>query len=504
MTLQEYAIQVGTFVNHNSMILIQSGLVIIFALFAIYFLNLVVSGGKVADGSSDHSIEKLEESLKKVLEQTSGLGAGVSLTQVSGEGISHEAQQEIEKLQNELTAKADEIRALQEAANDGASSGDDVDPQKMAEYESKLKELEAKLQEYEIIEDEIADLSMFKEENQKLKDEIEALKAGGATASPSPTSASIPQSAPTSIADDEDDASADTSDFEAKDMDAASLDQGAIDSMLNPGSADEGGDEEGETSDAEAEAMATAKQSLKGQLNNEDENYITEEVVNEFNQAVKEDVYGIKEPDTAADDDAEEDFFTDDILAEFSAAVEADMGQKVEETEAHAAASAQSIEDLGGSSDDLDGQAEIDAMMAQAEADAAAELESQTADEETVGEMDGQAEIDAMMAQAEADATAELEAQGLEAEASEDLDGQDAIDAMMADAKKNLGSDAPAQGASTKDESTISESTNVDTDKMLAEMEGLEELDVDGGSALEEDADIDKMAQEASSLSSDS
>ena len=58
-------------------------------------------------------------------------------------------------------------------------------------------------------------------------------------------------------------------------------------------------------------------------------------------------------------------------MAEFSAAVSG-YGSKVEETEAHAAASAQSIEDLGGSSDDLDGQAEIDAMMAQAEADAAA------------------------------------------------------------------------------------------------------------------------------------
>ena len=45
------------------------------------------------------------------------------------------------------------------------------------ELQSKVDELEARLQEYEIIEDDIADLSLFKTENEKLKEEIERLKS---------------------------------------------------------------------------------------------------------------------------------------------------------------------------------------------------------------------------------------------------------------------------------------------------------------------------------------
>ena len=49
---------------------------------------------------------------------------------------------------------------------------------------SRIKELEAKLAEYEILEDDIADLSLYKEENARLRSELEKLKAGEAGSEP--------------------------------------------------------------------------------------------------------------------------------------------------------------------------------------------------------------------------------------------------------------------------------------------------------------------------------
>ncbi len=48
------------------------------------------------------------------------------------------------------------------------------------ELAGKARDLEARLAEYEIISEDIADLSRYREENDQLKKELEALKAGGA------------------------------------------------------------------------------------------------------------------------------------------------------------------------------------------------------------------------------------------------------------------------------------------------------------------------------------
>ena len=51
-----------------------------------------------------------------------------------------------------------------------ASSGDTL------VLEEKIKDLEARLSEYSIIEDDIADLSFYKEETLRLQDEVKTLK----------------------------------------------------------------------------------------------------------------------------------------------------------------------------------------------------------------------------------------------------------------------------------------------------------------------------------------
>lgn len=70
----------------------------------------------------------------------------------------------------DLLKELDEARAkLLDATTTAAPSSN-------AEIEKQLSDLQARLAEYEIIEDDIADLSLYKEENEKLRDELEKLK----------------------------------------------------------------------------------------------------------------------------------------------------------------------------------------------------------------------------------------------------------------------------------------------------------------------------------------
>lgn len=92
-----------------------------------------------------------------------------------------ESQKKIEVLQAQLATaetKAAEAQASASAAPAPAAGG--ADPA----MEAKLRDLEARLAEYEIISEDIADLSRYREENDKLKAELEALKAQGGSSAP--------------------------------------------------------------------------------------------------------------------------------------------------------------------------------------------------------------------------------------------------------------------------------------------------------------------------------
>ncbi len=96
---------------------------------------------------------------------------------------SDQSDVDAEKLEVEILEKDRVIAELNKKLTQGqshlsaSSSGDDHD------LLSKIAELQSRLQEYEIIEDDIADLSLYRSENEKLKEEINRLKAmvGGAT-----------------------------------------------------------------------------------------------------------------------------------------------------------------------------------------------------------------------------------------------------------------------------------------------------------------------------------
>lgn len=88
----------------------------------------------------------------------------------------------------ELLKELDTVR-LALNANDGDDPAKTALRDEIAGLKSKYEEAQARLSEYEIIEDDIADLSMFKDENAKLKKELENLKAQLASGPATPAAA---------------------------------------------------------------------------------------------------------------------------------------------------------------------------------------------------------------------------------------------------------------------------------------------------------------------------
>lgn len=130
--------------------------------------------------SPNIDLGSLEATLKQVIEKAGQVP-------VAG-GNSEESQRlaaEISNLKTELEVKKKQIEEMS-SAGAGAAPAAGISSEEKASLEGKLKELEAKLAEYEIISEDIADLSFYKEQNIKLQKEIETLKSGaGAVANPS-------------------------------------------------------------------------------------------------------------------------------------------------------------------------------------------------------------------------------------------------------------------------------------------------------------------------------
>lgn len=176
--------------------------------------------------SSGVDMSKLEAMINKLLEKASHVPApAAGATAASAEppaGASATATPdpnllaEIDKLKAELTAKAQELEKARNSATAAEAAGAAAPPgftaEEKAKMESTLRELESKLKEYEIISEDIADLSFYKEENTALKKQIESLggkiptegapaaEAAGAAA-PTPAPEPTPEPEPIPVPD---------------------------------------------------------------------------------------------------------------------------------------------------------------------------------------------------------------------------------------------------------------------------------------------------------------
>ncbi len=295
--------------------------------------------------------------------------------------------------QEELKAKELEIATLKSEIESSKASEDSTD------LKAKLEELEAKLAEYEILEDDIADLSHFKEENARLKEELEALKSGGGV-SPSTT----------------EEASTEGSEAEVP-----------AEPAVTPPTA--------ETAEPDKENLMAE---FEASLGAED---LEEQVA---------DAVSAETGDTAAAPAAEEVNDGADFVAEFEAAVQQQKGAENPPEE------------------------EVTTVGAETPPPTTSEPEPKV---EVPSPQDSAAQ-------------------------QEDEPEMPTGDDILAEFAQSLGpGEEPSEEAGSGEEAGI-ESGALDTDKVLAEMADLATTDSgdDEGSALEEEMDTEKMAEEASRL----
>lgn len=167
------------------------------------------SEAEASSGMNETKVADLEKTLQKILEKQAPLmgvaeAAGVEKAPGEAPGGGAVSEQQLTELKAQLEEREKELSAVREEAEKlkaegtGGLSGDEK-----TSYEAKLRDLQARLAEYEIISEDIADLSFYKEENAKLQAELKALKeqqgAGGAsvaTAEPTPVEAPAPVEEP--------------------------------------------------------------------------------------------------------------------------------------------------------------------------------------------------------------------------------------------------------------------------------------------------------------------
>ena len=180
MTIETFLL----FVIHNNTVLIEGLIVMILFLAAFLSYRLFKSERDVELGHATGDMAQLEIMLKTVLEKANQVPHGAA----AGEdgSASKELSEQIGQLRADLEKKQAELDALKSGAGAKAEGGGSFSNEDKSKLEAQLLELQRKLEEYDIIAQDIADLSFFKEENTKLKKELEAAKATKAAA-PAPT-----------------------------------------------------------------------------------------------------------------------------------------------------------------------------------------------------------------------------------------------------------------------------------------------------------------------------
>ncbi len=211
------------FFIHNNTMIIEGLFVLILVIILFLSVKAFLFPSLAEQAAAGFDLSGIEESLRKILEQAGGphaaaaprmsLGLAERAQASSENAVSASAsgdaavasaardpglEAELASLKDALQAKEQELQSLKNRPPMGASTGEapvvaNEESQKMQE---RIKQLEGKLAEYEIIEEDIADLSFFKEENVKLANEIELLKAQLENATKAPTAAEPPPAAP--------------------------------------------------------------------------------------------------------------------------------------------------------------------------------------------------------------------------------------------------------------------------------------------------------------------
>ena len=170
--------------QHNKTII--QVLIVLTLLFIVALAFLTLFGSKDEFSEKGHSAQispDLEKSLQRMLEnQTQAKSAvfdfskGDATAPVVSNANNLAANQEIvaqlEKVKSEMAARETAIQDLKTQLEMARSAPQAAPAANNSGLEARIKELEARLSEYDIISEDIADLSKFKEENEKLKKQL--------------------------------------------------------------------------------------------------------------------------------------------------------------------------------------------------------------------------------------------------------------------------------------------------------------------------------------------
>ncbi|MGZ3771534.1 MAG: hypothetical protein ACXVCP_18250 [Bdellovibrio sp.] len=204
MTIENFL----SFWSQHNIAIIESliALVIILSLFMAYRSFFAATAKSEGMEGAGHALDttQIEKALQKILDnQTQHPSQNIAAKTNSSEDLgmdvdldaletdtSNSNPKEVQDLRNSLSESRKKIETLQiqlqealqkatEMAEMSANtSSGGVDSKEADELKNKINDLEGRLAEYEIISEDIADLSRYRDENDKLKKEIEALKAG--------------------------------------------------------------------------------------------------------------------------------------------------------------------------------------------------------------------------------------------------------------------------------------------------------------------------------------
>lgn len=171
--------------RHNTLIIeVLVGLILL-SLVYLAFRHFFGQEEELSSGKETGNLDvsQLEKTLQKILESHPG-GAASGL--VGGAGASASvSDEELQKLRLELSEKErllEELKAQASSAPSVSAEADNAFAEEKKKLEDKIHDLEARLAEYEIISEDIADLSFYKEENSKLQKELESLKVSSGSA----------------------------------------------------------------------------------------------------------------------------------------------------------------------------------------------------------------------------------------------------------------------------------------------------------------------------------
>jgi hypothetical protein len=183
---------------HNATIIeVLFALILLIVVFLSIRTFLVAKDPNAASLGGSMDMSELESTLKEILQKA----GQVPMVVTGGSEDSQRLVSEINTLKSELAERQKQIEDLKVNAAAGgtegaASSAGGLSDQEKSNLEGQIAELKAKLSEYEIISEDIADLSFYKEQNVKLKKELDDLKKQPAAAAPAPEPVAAPPPPP--------------------------------------------------------------------------------------------------------------------------------------------------------------------------------------------------------------------------------------------------------------------------------------------------------------------